>query len=106
MSSIPRTHEQCRPGDGSPTPKISVVILTLNEEINIAECIESCSWSDDVHVLLQGRLGDHLRRLMQPGVDHLHAVISQHRRDRLGTPIVSVQTGLADEDADLSLRHG
>ena len=54
MSSIPRTHEQCRPGDGSPTPKVSVVILTLNEEINIAECIESCSWSDDVHVLDSG----------------------------------------------------
>jgi glycosyltransferase involved in cell wall biosynthesis len=29
---------------------VSVLILTLNEEINIGECIDSCSWSDDVVV--------------------------------------------------------
>jgi glycosyltransferase involved in cell wall biosynthesis len=29
---------------------ISVLILTLNEEINLVECIESCSWSDDIVV--------------------------------------------------------
>ncbi len=29
---------------------ISVLILTLNEEVNIAECIDSCSFSDDVVV--------------------------------------------------------
>jgi glycosyltransferase involved in cell wall biosynthesis len=29
---------------------ISVLILTFNEEINLAACIESCSWSDDVVV--------------------------------------------------------
>lgn len=29
---------------------ISVVILTLNEEANLAECIDSCAWSDDVVV--------------------------------------------------------
>ena len=29
---------------------ISVLILTLNEEINLAECIDSCAWSDDVVV--------------------------------------------------------
>jgi glycosyltransferase involved in cell wall biosynthesis len=28
----------------------SVLILTLNEEINIAECIDSVSWSDDIVV--------------------------------------------------------
>ena len=31
-------------------PSISVLILTWNEEINLAECIESCRWSDDVVV--------------------------------------------------------
>ncbi len=35
-------------------PKVSVVILTLDEEINIAECVESCAWCDDVHVLDSG----------------------------------------------------
>lgn len=29
---------------------ISVLILTLNEEVNLAECIDSCSWSDDIVV--------------------------------------------------------
>jgi glycosyltransferase involved in cell wall biosynthesis len=29
---------------------VSVLILTLNEEINIAECIDSCAWSDDIVV--------------------------------------------------------
>ncbi len=33
---------------------VSVVILTLNEEMNIIDCLESCSWSDDVHVLDSG----------------------------------------------------
>src|SRR5579883_29591 len=31
-------------------PAISVLILTLNEEVNLAGCIESCSWSDDIVV--------------------------------------------------------
>jgi acetyltransferase-like isoleucine patch superfamily enzyme len=35
-------------------PPVSVVILTLNEEANIAECIASCAWCDDVHVLDSG----------------------------------------------------
>jgi glycosyltransferase involved in cell wall biosynthesis len=29
---------------------VSVLILTLNEEANLAECIDSCGWSDDVVV--------------------------------------------------------
>ena len=33
---------------------ISVLILTLNEERNIEACLESVSWSDDVHVLDSG----------------------------------------------------
>ena len=43
-----------RPGWDGPRPKVSVVILTLDEEINIAECVESCAWCDDVHVLDSG----------------------------------------------------
>ena len=29
---------------------VSILILTLNEEINLAQCIESCAWSDDIVV--------------------------------------------------------
>jgi glycosyltransferase involved in cell wall biosynthesis len=29
---------------------ISVLILTLNEEINLVECIDSCAWCDDIVV--------------------------------------------------------
>lgn len=36
------------------TVPVSVVILTLNEEVNIADCLASCGWSDDVHVLDSG----------------------------------------------------
>jgi glycosyltransferase involved in cell wall biosynthesis len=33
---------------------VSVLILTLNEESNISECIDSLSWSDDIVVLDSG----------------------------------------------------
>jgi len=33
---------------------ISVIILTKDEEVEIAECLESVSWCDDVHVLDSG----------------------------------------------------
>jgi glycosyltransferase involved in cell wall biosynthesis len=36
------------------TVPVSVVILTFNEERNIALCLDSCAWSDDVHVLDSG----------------------------------------------------
>jgi glycosyltransferase involved in cell wall biosynthesis len=29
---------------------VSILILTLNEEVNLAECIDSCAWSDDIVV--------------------------------------------------------
>ncbi|MEM1353314.1 MAG: WcaF family extracellular polysaccharide biosynthesis acetyltransferase [Planctomycetota bacterium] len=34
--------------------RVSVVILTLNEDNNIADCLASCAWCDDVHVLDSG----------------------------------------------------
>lgn len=37
-----------------PRPPVSIVILTLDEQINIEACLASCSWSDDVHVLDSG----------------------------------------------------
>lgn len=41
-------------GYDGPRPPVSVVILTLNEEINIRGAIESCAWCDDVNVLDSG----------------------------------------------------
>jgi glycosyltransferase involved in cell wall biosynthesis len=38
----------------SPAPPVSVVILTLNEAINIADCIRSCQGCDDIHVVDSG----------------------------------------------------
>ena len=35
-------------------PPVSVVILTYNEEVNIADCLRSCAWCDDVHVVDSG----------------------------------------------------
>jgi glycosyltransferase involved in cell wall biosynthesis len=32
------------------TGGVSILILTLNEEINLADCIDSCTWSDDIVV--------------------------------------------------------
>ena len=37
-----------------PAAPVSVIVLTLNEEGNIADCLRSCAWSDDVHVLDSG----------------------------------------------------
>lgn len=37
-----------------PSPPVSIVVLTYNEEVNIAECLASVSWCDDVHVLDSG----------------------------------------------------
>jgi glycosyltransferase involved in cell wall biosynthesis len=44
LAEITRTYQ-------GPRPPVSVVILTLDEEINIEAAIASCSWCDDVHVL-------------------------------------------------------
>jgi glycosyltransferase involved in cell wall biosynthesis len=33
---------------------ISILVLTLNEEINLPRCLESVSWSDDIVVLDSG----------------------------------------------------
>lgn len=43
------------PDDGqAPPPRCSVVVLTLNEEINLAACLNSLAGFDDVHVLDSG----------------------------------------------------
>jgi len=37
--------------NGAPAISISVLILTLNEEVNIARCLEALDWCDDIVVL-------------------------------------------------------
>ncbi|MGB0766509.1 MAG: glycosyltransferase family 2 protein [Phycisphaeraceae bacterium] len=48
MKDEPVTHASM------PRPPVSVIILTLNEEINIRACIASCEWCDDIHVVDSG----------------------------------------------------
>jgi glycosyltransferase involved in cell wall biosynthesis len=38
----------------SPTPPISALVLTLNEEANLPRCLESLRWCDDIVVLDSG----------------------------------------------------
>src|SRR5439155_373257 len=58
---------------------------------------------DHVHVLLQRRLDDLLRRLVETGVDHLHPGITQRRRHYLGPAVVAVEPRFSHENADLAL---
>src|SRR5207248_7724058 len=59
---------------------------------------------DGVGILLDRGLDDLLRRLVEPGVDHLHAGVAQRPRDHLGATVVPVETDLRDHDARLA-RH-
>jgi glycosyltransferase involved in cell wall biosynthesis len=39
---------------GGNVPPVSVIILTFNEQVNVKDCIRSCAWCDDIHVLDSG----------------------------------------------------
>lgn len=64
---------------GSPTPPVSVLILTLDEEINIGPCLASCAWCDDVHVLDCGST-DGTRRI----AEELGAQVHNHPFESFG----------------------
>jgi glycosyltransferase involved in cell wall biosynthesis len=51
---MPGPLPQIRPPYDGPRPPVSVVILTLNESTNLPDCLASCAWADDVHVLDSG----------------------------------------------------
>lgn len=54
LASVPSAGQQpVHHPTGAKLP-ISVVILTYNEELNLKDCIRSCAWCDDVHVLDSG----------------------------------------------------
>lgn len=71
-TSSPQHAPSSKIGMHAPIP-VSVVILTHNEEANIAGCLDSCAWCDDVHVLDSGST-DHTVALVQarPGVQIHH----------------------------------
>ena len=62
--------------------------------------------ADGVCVLLDRGLDDLLGRLMEARVDHLHAGVTQGAGDDLGAAVVSVETGLGDDDAYLPIHVG
>ncbi len=55
--------------------------------------------SDDVGVLLDRGLDDLLRSLVQPRVDDLHARVAQRPGHDLRAAVVTVETGLGDDDS-------
>ena len=59
--------------------------------------------ADRVGVLLDDRRDDLLGGLVQAGVDDLHARVAQRPGDDLRAPVVTVEAGLGDHDADLLL---
>jgi len=60
-----------------PLAQVSVVILTLDEEQNIGSCLESCAWSDDVHVIDSGSTDQTVEIAKAHGaVVHTHAFVS------------------------------
>jgi hypothetical protein len=56
--------------------------------------------ADGVGVLLDHRLGDLLRRLVQAGVDDLHAGVAERASDDLRAAVVAVEADLCDNDSD------
>ena len=60
---------------------------------------------DDVYVFLDGRGGDHLRRLAEAGVDHFHAGVAQGAGDDFGAAVVAIEAGLGDQHSDSLFRH-
>ena len=58
---------------------------------------------DRVGVLLDDGLDDLLRRLVQARVDDLHTGVAQRPGDDLRAAVVTVESGLGDDDADLPI---
>ena len=61
---------------------------------------ERIEMPDGVGVLLDHRGDDLLGRLVEAGVDHLHARVAQRPGDDLGAAVVAIEAGLGDDDTD------
>ena len=57
---------------------------------------------DQGDILLDGRRGNHLGGLMQSGVDHFHAGVTERCRHHLGATIMAIKPGLRHEHANRS----
>lgn len=56
--------------------------------------------SDAVDVFLNRRTHNHLRGLVESGIDDLHSGITQGAGDDLRSPIMAIEPGLGDENTD------
>ncbi|MFV0294875.1 MAG: glycosyltransferase family 2 protein [Hyphomicrobiaceae bacterium] len=84
---------------------ISVLILTLDEEVNIADCICSIPWRDDVHVLDSGSHDETVAIARQLGATvHTRAfdTYSRQRNFGLGLPFTYPWVLMLDADERLS----
>ena len=61
---------------------ISVLILTLNEEVNIAACLDSVAWADDVLVLDSGSEDRTVEIAEEKGARVLHRPFDNFARQR------------------------
>jgi len=59
--------------------------------------------ADDVHPLLDGRMGDLIHGLMKAGVNHLHPRVAEGLRHYFGPSIVAVQPGFCNQDTNFFL---
>src|SRR5438093_1287078 len=57
---------------------------------------------DDVRVLLECRLSDHLRRLPDARIDDLEAGVAEGSGDDFGAAVMSIEAGLGDNDLYLA----
>ena len=53
--------------------------------------------ADGVHILLDRRLYDHLRRLPKPGIDHFDASVTEGARHHFDATVVSIETHFGGE---------
>ena len=53
--------------------------------------------SDDLYVLLQRGIHNHLGSLAKAGVNDLHAGIAESASDYFRSPVVAIQTGFGDQ---------
>ena len=61
--------------------------------------------ADGVGVLLDDGLDDLLRRLVQAGVDDLHAGVAERAGHDLGAAVVPVEARLGDDHSDAFVHH-
>jgi (heptosyl)LPS beta-1,4-glucosyltransferase len=75
------------PMDSSETPKLTAVILTLNEEKHIVACIQSLSWADEILVFDSFSDDDTVKLAETAGAIVLQSTFenyAQQRNDALG----------------------